>query len=85
MQRFTSQDLQRNTGRVQEAALKNPVAISHHGRDRLVVLAADEYDRLKRRDRLVLAIEELPDAFIAALQQPVHDPEMAGLDHLLDE
>lgn len=85
MQRFTSQDLQRNTGRVQEAALKSPVAISHHGRDRLVVLAADEYDRLKRRDRLVLAIEDLPDAFIAALQQSVDDPEMAALDHLLDE
>ena len=84
MQRFSSQDLQRNVGRVQEAALKAPVAISHRGRDRLVVLAADEYERLKRRDRLVLAIEELPEDFIAALGQPVDDPELAALDHLLE-
>jgi len=84
MQRFTSQDLQRKSGLVQEAALRAPIAISHHGRDRLVVLAADEYDRLKRRDRLVLAIEEMPDEFIAALRQPLDDPDLAGLDHLLD-
>jgi len=84
MQRFTSQDLQRHVGRVQEAALKGPVAISHHGHDRLVVMAADEYERLKRRDKLAIAIHEMPEEFIAALQQPVDDPELAALDHLLD-
>jgi PHD/YefM family antitoxin component YafN of YafNO toxin-antitoxin module len=60
------------------------VAISHHGRDRLVVMAADEYERLKQRDRQVIAIEEMPDAFLAALAQPVDDPELAALDVLLD-
>lgn len=85
MQRFTFQDLRRHTLRVQEAALKSPVIIRHHGRDRLVVLGTEEYERLKLRDRLVLATEELPDAFIAALGQPVNDPEMATLDYLLDE
>jgi hypothetical protein len=47
-------------------------------------MAADEYERLKRRDKLVIAIEEMPDEFLAALAQPVQDPELAALDHLLD-
>jgi hypothetical protein len=34
MQRFTSQDLQRNTARVQEAAMREAVTVSYHGRNR---------------------------------------------------
>ena len=84
MQRFTSQDFQRNVGQVEQAALREPVAISHHGHDRLVVMAADEYERLKRRDKLVIAVQEMPEEFIAALRQPIADPELATLDYLLD-
>ena len=85
MERFTAQDLQRNVGPVQEAALRGPIAITHHGRDRLVVMSATEYARLKRRDKLVLAIEEVPDEFVEALRQPVDDPELAALDYLLED
>jgi len=80
MQRFTSMDLQRNVGPVQEAALREPVAITHHGRDRLVVMTKSEYDRLKRRDKLVVGIEDIPEEFIAALEEPYHDAEQAALD-----
>lgn len=85
MQRFTALDLQRNVGPVQEAALREPIAITHHGRDRLVVMSAAEFDRLKRRDKQVIAIQEMPEAFIAALSVPADDPELAALDYLLEE
>ncbi len=38
-------------GQYQDEALTQPVAITRNGRERLVMLSADEYRRLKRRDR----------------------------------
>lgn len=49
MRRFTSRDLQRRLGEVQEAALREAVLITFHGRDRLVVMAADAYAELTAR------------------------------------
>ncbi|PWC33137.1 type II toxin-antitoxin system Phd/YefM family antitoxin [Azospirillum sp. TSO35-2] len=80
MQRFTALDLQRKLGPVQEAALREPVAITHHGRDRLVMMAADEYARLKRRDKMVVAAEDIPDDFLSALEAPYTDAEQSALD-----
>jgi prevent-host-death family protein len=50
-------EFQRNFGRYQDEALKQPVSITRNGRDRLVVLAVEEYQRLKRRDRDVVKTE----------------------------
>ena len=61
MQRVTSREFQRNFGRCQDEALKEPLAITRNGRDRLVILSFDEYERLKRRDRQALAVEDLSD------------------------
>ncbi len=85
MKRFSSFDLQRNVARVQEAALREPVAVSYHGRDRLVIMTVDEFERLKRRDKMVMAIEEMPEEFIRALHEPYFSAEQAALDRLLDE
>jgi prevent-host-death family protein len=85
MQRFTSLDLQRNTARVQEAAMREPVTLSYHGRDRLVILSIDEFERLKRRDKAVIAMEEMPEEFVRALEEPHFDAEQAALDWLMDE
>jgi prevent-host-death family protein len=46
MREFTAQDMQRNVGLVQEAALQEPVAITYRGRRRVVLLSSAEYDRL---------------------------------------
>jgi PHD/YefM family antitoxin component YafN of YafNO toxin-antitoxin module len=42
---------QRNFGAYQDKALVEPVAITRSGWERIVVLSADEYHRLKRRDQ----------------------------------
>jgi prevent-host-death family protein len=65
----TSTEFQQNTGRYQDEALTQPVVITHHGRDRLVMLSAEEYRRLKQRDREVLTAAEVNDEDLAALEQ----------------
>ncbi|MDR3440890.1 type II toxin-antitoxin system Phd/YefM family antitoxin [Telmatospirillum sp.] len=85
MLRFGSYDLQRKVAEVQEAALREPVAISYHGRDRLVMMPIDEFERLKRRDKMVISMEEIPEEFIQAMSEPYYDAEQAALDHLMEE
>jgi PHD/YefM family antitoxin component YafN of YafNO toxin-antitoxin module len=44
---------QRDPGPYQEAALREPVTITAAGQDRLVLLSAEEYRRLKRVEDIV--------------------------------
>lgn len=66
--RVTSAELQKNFGTYQDRALVEPVTVSRHGRDSVVLISAAEYERLKSRDRQALALEELGDADIAAIE-----------------
>jgi prevent-host-death family protein len=57
----------------QDRALTQPVAITHEGEPRIVMISIEEYERLKRRDRQALRVEELTDeelALIAAAEPP---------------
>ncbi len=72
-------EFQRNFGRYQDEALKQPLSITRNGRERLVVLAAEEYQRLKRRDRVVFKTEELSEAELQAITEGGMDPRH---DHL---
>jgi prevent-host-death family protein len=73
-------EFQRHFGRYQDEALKQPVSITRNGRDRLVVLAVEEYERLKRRDRRVFRTEELSDAELQAIANTEMDPRHNHLD-----
>ncbi|AZO50237.1 type II toxin-antitoxin system Phd/YefM family antitoxin [Mesorhizobium sp. M4B.F.Ca.ET.058.02.1.1] len=44
---ISSVEFQRNLGVYQDKALAEPVIISKNGRERLVLLSVDEYQRLK--------------------------------------
>ena len=81
MQRVTSREFQRNFGRFQDEALKAPLSITRNGRERLVVLSSEEYARLKRRDRRAIAVENLSDAEIEAIQRAEPPPEAAEFEH----
>ena len=52
----TSAEFQKAFGRYCEEALREPVTITHHGRESLVLLSAGEYRRLKERDREALHV-----------------------------
>ncbi len=79
--RVSSAEFQRNFGRYREAAIRDAVKITIHGRDSLVLLSADEYLRLKRRDRDVLHVSELSDAEIAAINEAPSPEEAAAFNH----
>lgn len=61
----TSADFQRNIGRFQDEALKKPVVITKNGRPRTVLISAEEYERLKRRDRSTSSTGETSDRPVA--------------------
>ncbi len=83
MQRITSRDFQRNFGRFQDEALKAPLSITRNGRERLVVLSVEEYERLARRDRQAVAVEDLSDGDLEAIRVAEPPVEAAQHDHEL--
>jgi PHD/YefM family antitoxin component YafN of YafNO toxin-antitoxin module len=65
--------------------LSEPVTITRNGRDRLVVLSVEEYERLKQWDRRVRRIEELTDAEMDAIAKAEVPAEYAHLDNELKD
>jgi PHD/YefM family antitoxin component YafN of YafNO toxin-antitoxin module len=69
--RISTAEFIKNYGTLADKALQEPVMITKNGRDRLVVLSAEEYARLKRRDRRVVKLEDFTEdemAKIAAVE-----------------
>ena len=46
MTRVTATDFKNNIGKFSDAAMTEPVIVTSHDRDRLVLMSADEYRRL---------------------------------------
>lgn len=80
MVRITASEFQKSFGAVSDRALREPVAITKQGRDHLVVLSAEEFARLKRRDRQVHAVDELPDEVLDLIERTEMDPRHGRLD-----
>lgn len=85
MQNITISDLQRQLGPVQDMALKEPVSITRNGREKFIFMAAEEYHRLKRRDREVLGIEELSEEDIREIAAARVPDEYKYLDELMED
>lgn len=83
--RVTTAEFIKSYGSLADRALTEPVTITKNGRDRLVLLSAEEYARLKRRDRSVLRAEDLTDAEAELIARAEAPPEHAHLDALLDD
>lgn len=47
MPRITATEFQQNVGAYSDAAQREPVIITHHNRDRLVLMSAEAYARLQ--------------------------------------
>lgn len=80
MVRITSAEFQKNIGRYQDLALTQPVTVMRNGRDRTVIISAEEYARLKRRDRQVLSASDFTEAEIEAIAHAEAPPEAAAFD-----
>ena len=69
MIRVSSTEFGKEVGRYQDAALSQPVVVTRNGRDRTVMISVDEYNRLKKRAREILRIEDFSDADIEAVRR----------------
>jgi hypothetical protein len=85
MIRVTASEFQKAFGAMSDRAIKEPVAITKQGRDHLVVLSAEEYTRLKRRDRKVGLAEDLPDDVLALIEATEMDPRHEPLNAELED
>ena len=78
---ITSVEFQRHFGRYQDEALKEPVSIKRNGRERIVVLSGEEYNRLKQRDRQVMALSDFTKLDILAIEKAEAPTEASVFDH----
>ncbi len=83
--RVTTAEFIKGYGALADKALTEPVTITKNGRDRLVVVSAEEYERLRRRDRRAFRAEELSEADIALIAKAEMAPEHAHLDEELGD
>jgi prevent-host-death family protein len=67
--RVSSAELVRNFSELADQALSEPVIITKNGRDRLVLIAVEDYQRLKRRERIVRTAGETPEHYIRLIEQ----------------
>lgn len=82
--RVSTAEFIKNFGQLADQALTEPVTITKHGRDRLVVLSVEEYERLKRRDRQVYRAGEVPADLVEAIREADVPAEAAAFDHEYD-
>jgi PHD/YefM family antitoxin component YafN of YafNO toxin-antitoxin module len=78
--RVTTGEFIKNYGSFADKALLEPITITKNGRDRLVVLSAEEFNLLARRDRRIIRPEELTDEQVALIAQAEVPPEYGHLD-----
>ncbi len=80
METVSAAEFQRQIGQYQDRALVEPVMVTRNGRERLVLLSAEEYRRLKHLDRLALPVTALSEADLAAIAAAEVPAAYAALD-----
>ncbi len=78
MKQFTFSEMNRSSGEILEAALIEPVVLTKHGKEKLYVLSAREYYRLRGEPSPAKAYS-LHDA-----PEEVHNELMSGIDAILE-
>ena len=78
MKQYTFSDMNRSSGEILEAALIEPVVLTKHGKEKLYVLSARDYHRL-RGDQGGIKAYSLCDA-----PESVHKELMSGIAAILD-
>ena len=67
--RVSSSEFLKSYGALSRRAQREPVTITNHGQDSLVLISAEEFQRLKSLDtRRAYYAHELPDEWVKALE-----------------
>jgi PHD/YefM family antitoxin component YafN of YafNO toxin-antitoxin module len=83
--KVSSAEFIKNYGTLADKALQEPVTITRNGRDRLVLISSEEYERMRRRDRRVLRTEDLSDEEMEEILRQEVPIEYAYLDDELKD
>jgi PHD/YefM family antitoxin component YafN of YafNO toxin-antitoxin module len=68
MEIVSSGQLQKQFGRYSDEAMIRPVGVSRNGRLRYVMVPAEEYERLRRRERIAGRAEDIDDETLEAIR-----------------
>ena len=84
--RVPAAEFQKRIGHYQDLALQQPITITRHGEDRLVVVSAARFRRLEQRERIAMAVSEAhPEEVAAMLSLENLDPRCDQNDTEPDE
>ena len=83
--KVTASEFQQAFGALSDKARHEPVIITKHGRDSLVIMAAEEWERLKRRDRRVILTADLTDEQVEAIRNAKVPDEYGYLNEELKD
>lgn len=83
--KVTSAEFIENYGALTDKALSEAVTNTRNSRDRFVVLSAEEYARLKRRDRRVVKLESFSEDEMARIAKAEVPAEYVQLDEELKD
>lgn len=67
MTKVTAGEFTREFGRFRALAHREAVVVTHHGRDDVVLIAADDYARLRRYEQKAFHVSQLPQEVINEL------------------
>jgi prevent-host-death family protein len=79
--RVPASEFQREFGRLRGVAHREAVIVTSHGRDDVVLLSAEEYQRLRSLDRRAMHVSELANQDLAALDAATIAEEAARYNH----
>ena len=79
----TATDFQRNFGQYEDRALVEPVSISRHGREKVVLISKETFDQLNLRAPRAMLVSELSDEDLRNIERAHVPEEYANLDEEL--
>lgn len=79
MEIVSSSELQKQFGRYSDEAMIRPVGVSRNGRVRFVMVPIEDYDRMRRRERVAGRADDLDDNTLEAIRsvQPAAECDAA--------
>lgn len=83
MARVPASEFQREFGRLRGVAHREAVIVTNHGRDDVVLVSAEEYQRLRSLERIAMPVGDLSDEELAALDAVEIPVEAARYNHEL--
>jgi hypothetical protein len=83
--RVSSAEFLKKYGALSDKALSEPVTITRNGRDRLVLVSAEEFERLSRYAPRARFIEELSEQELAMISEARVSAQHDHLNALLDD